>query len=261
MKGYWLSLCGCLVFGSNVTAAPNNLNVFFDTAAEFESVLIEKIKKNELPHIEDGNVASLIATLINQSYIDTEQYELNELNTLLDVCDKVTLFVNTYVNFKARQQFLVGIQNSPPTSYQDILDGNIRNFQGVLKELQPFQLRCVAAEIPLLEQFMGSLKQEERTPVRINGVKKARQGILQMYAGLLTGIGNETLDESYRLELLSAISESSDAFARLMPVVEREYVAKLVNENMRHTSKEFEDELGVVLHAMSTKECIKLCEL
>ena len=146
-------------------------------------------------------------------------------------------------------------------SIKEIWAENVEQFQNEFTRLQPFLIHCVAAEIPLLEEFMHNLKPEEITSIRIDGIKKARTGMLQLYTGVLQTINNEKLKVEYRLELVKALSASTSSFARFIQVSEREKIINIASEYRSNTPEILESYLDLLIHEMEGKDCKNLCNL
>ena len=255
----WLAMIAGPLIATNALASPPDLGDYFSAAKKFEKLIIENKKQNKMPLLQEKGAASLIQTLSDKRFIKPEKYSVSDLNSLLDVCDKANAFVKTYVYFNATQRFMKSKNSNKPLSYQEILDGNVEQFQNELSKLHPFQIYCMATQIPLLEGFVQSLKPEEITPIRIDGLKRARSGMLLVYKGLLQEINNEKLKHAYRLELIKAVSKSSPVFARFLHVSQREKIVNMATGYNETAPSAFKPHLEFLILSMQVKTCENLC--
>ncbi|HEY2990416.1 MAG TPA: hypothetical protein VGL11_22060, partial [Candidatus Binatia bacterium] len=125
--------------------------------------------------------------------------------------------------------------------------------------LQPFLIRCLAAQMPLLTEFIYSLKPEEMTDIRRSGLQKTRTGMFGAFVGALQCLSTAQLRDSYRLNLLESLAETASVFAPLLHLTERKQILNLAEAVRPTLPSNLHVYLAKITQAMSDLRCQGLC--
>ncbi len=253
-----VSICA----GVSTVAYPQDMTTYLDTSQAFERIVTDKIQSHRMPRIEDKNVAEMISTLSDsERFLDSIPYHLKDIDFLMKVCEKANAAVMSYSLFDLKNNIdnkadpkVVALQVA------ELMERNIQSFQDELAQLQPFTVRCMAKQIPLITEFLQSLKPEEFTNVRREGVKKMREGMFGSYFGFLQITNNLSLKESYRANLLKAISETATLNSSILHLKERRQILDLVIAIKDKASDSMHSHLEKIAQAMSQTGCEGLCK-
>ena len=251
----------CLLLGTNAIADSENIDRYLGASAKFEMLVSQKAREHKMPRITEAQAAEVIAILSDtQGFLKSTTYRLKDLNSLMDMCGKANAAVMSYALFDLKANVdpnsdlkLIAAQT------QQLIGRNIRTFQDELSKLQPFLIRCMAMQIPLFNEFMSSLKPEERTDVSRAGLQRARLGMLGVYIGGLQSIISADLSDSYRLNLLESLAETAPAFVTFLPLDARKQILELAKAALPTAPSNFQLYLTKITEAMSDLRCEGLC--
>ena len=138
---------------------------------------------------------------------------------------------------------------------------NIRTFQNELEQLQPFLVRCMAKQIPVLTEFMLSLKPEEMTETRRAGLQKARNGLVNAYYNFLQMANSSELKESYRNKVLQAMAETAVQYSSILQLDARRKIFDIAKLGQANAPKTLRVYFKKIVNAMAEKSCEGLCRL
>lgn len=249
----------CLQLGIATGALAGPLDDYFQASQQFDQ-WVEKT--GTMPRLTDERGAALIATLSdNRRFLDNGTFDDTQLPALMDLCDKANRKVMSYVLFDLRSHVdksmpLLVIQQAVLKVEQQ----NIQTYQNELSELQPFQIRCMARQMPLVTQYIEQLKPEQITPVRLSGLEQGRKGIEAVFLGALISASDTLLTEHYRASVLKALD---DAAAQLVPVMKpdgRERVEVKANSAMSSAPPSLQDYIKGISDSLRQSTCAGLCK-
>jgi hypothetical protein len=215
-----------------------------------------------MPRITDKKVAELIATLSDSHhFLDTTTYHLKDLNVLLDMCGNANAAVMSYALFDLKNT--LDPKSDQTTIQLQIAKGIERNtliFQDELELLQPFMIRCVAKQVPLLNEFAASLRPEEFTENRHAGLQRFRNGVFAIYSSVLQTTNNSLLRESYREKVLQAVAENSALYSSTLKPEERRKILDLAKSSQAATPGFLQKYFDKITYAMAEVSCDGLCK-
>lgn len=251
-------LCIC---GATIAYAHEAVE-YLGASREFENIILRAEQDHDMPRIADKRAAELIATLSDsERFLDSTTYRLKDLGSLIDICTKSNAVVMSYALFdlkRHREQNMTVF--SAAQLVQKVMVKNFLRYQEEMEQLQPFLFRCYAKQIPLLGEFIATLKPEEFTATRRGGLQQARNGIFEAYySGVLIASGPAFLKESYRIKMLQTLAETAPQFASLMQLTARRKMLEIVNPSQDTVSDALKVHVRKIADAMSDTTCTGLC--
>ncbi|MFZ6743725.1 hypothetical protein ACO0LC_10900 [Undibacterium sp. JH2W] len=205
----------------------------------------------------------LIAILSDsQRFLNSTSYRLADLATLHNMCMKTNAVTMSYALFdmksyvkKGDDQALV-VQQVGKLMYK-----NVVSFQNELEPLQPFLVRCLAKEIPLLTEFIATLQPEEFTDIRRGGLQQARNGVLSIYYGNLQILSNPDLKKPFKEKIVEALADAAAPLASIIQPAARQQIWDLATTIQKTRSGTMDSNLRKIIEVMSATECVGLCKL
>ncbi len=243
-------------------ANAHDLDAYFRVNSQFAKFASDAALKQAMPRVVAADVAAVVKTLSDsQRFLDAPRYRLSDMGALMNVCDKANALVMSYALFDLKGS--VDPKADPATVSRvvvQVMERNFRTYQDELELLQPFLIRCLGKEIPLLTEFASSLKPEELTDIRRAGLKQAQQGMFETLYGALQIASNSSLKESYRMRLLRAIADNARQFSSLLTLPVRQQVLTLARSTSETAPTALRKYLKEIGDAMSDRNCIGLCK-
>lgn len=243
------------------SAFAKDVSAYLAAGEEFDRRVAELSANHEMPRASDEAVAGLLATLSDsERFLDAVEFQLSDMEDLMAVCGKANAITMSYILFDLRSH--VNSKSEPKDvalQAAKLMNNNVFKYQQELQLLQPFQNKCMAKQIPLLEEFSSSLKPEEITPIRRAGLQKMRQGVFQVFYGTLAGINNSELSESYRTRVLHALAVNASVYASVLPPIARQQIFDLAFALDEKASSKYHADLSAIVTAMNDDQCKGLC--
>jgi len=254
-----LLLCAC----TSANAGAHEVDVYLAAGKEFEKIIVEKTAQGSMPRLGDKGVAELIGTLSDsQRFLNSTTYQTADLMTLINMCTKTNVISKSYTLFDAKSYLKQGDDQAVIAQQLAKLMGtNILSYQNELEQLYPFMIRCFATAMPLLSDFVATLKPEEFTEVRRGGLQQTRNGVLYIYNGHLQAINFPEIKKSFKEKTVQALAETAVVFATIIQPAARQQIVALANIAQKNASGEMINNLQKIIDAMSTTECTGLCKL
>lgn len=254
---FWLTFV-CLYFGFITSILADQFDGYIQASQQFDE-WVEKT--GAMPRLTDERAAALLATLSdNRRFLDGITFDDAQLPALMDVCDKANRKVMSYMLFDLRNH--VDKSMSAETLQQAVLrleQQNVLTYQDELSELQPFEIRCMARQTPLLARFIERLKPEEITPVRLRGLEQARKGIDGFFLGTLFSANDISLSERYRASMLKALAETASQFVPIMKQDEREKLELMAKAASNSAPESLKGYIETIAKNLAQSTCEGLC--
>lgn len=257
--------CATLLWSSSTAAvpSPSDLAAYKNAGARLISLIASAQERREIAQLKTPEATRLLKAVTDEERIlGAGSYAADELGTILDICDVANKVAVSLMLFDLWAR--VDPKKSEreiQASVVSIMNSNIVEFQDELKELQPFQLRCLAKEVAPMTEFVSSLKPVEFTEVRRQGLVGVRSGLLQIYSGALQAANDARYRDDYRVALLAALAETS---AHLVPMMELP-VRKDLRETARTAAVKatgaYRTHLTHITKTLSEETCDGLCAI
>lgn len=259
MKFFLLLFASCI----SLAHAQGLSSEYIEAARKFDSLVIEATKNNNMPRITETQVAELISVLSDSNrFLNAASRETKDLNDLMEICGKANAVSMKYALFGLKDAIdPKADQNEVAVRLQQLMEKNILAFQNELELVQPFLIRCLAKQNPLVNDFLKTLKPEEITEVRIQGMRMVRNGTFNMHIGYLQTLSFEGLNESYREKLLQSLSETAERYSATLQPMARQKISDIAKLLQLSSPERFRGDLQAIIEAMSVTTCDGLCKL
>ncbi|MCE2595757.1 hypothetical protein K6Y31_13175 [Motilimonas cestriensis] len=245
-------------YGSS-TQVENYLN----SSRKFEALIKKETATGKLPRTEDKAMAKVFNELSkSQSAITSETYSLEDFTALLEVCGKANQFGMKYLLHEMNS---VVIKTDPPQVIQEkvvkLMSENSIKYQNELSVFYPFLVDCLAIQSSLTLPFWESLPLDQRTQVRKDGLIQVRKGVLQLYAGVLTSLGDSQLKLAFKESLLESATQAAPVIASLLSLDSRNVVLNMLSQYSKRAPKEYLERFKVISREFGSKDCNEICQL
>jgi hypothetical protein len=144
----------------------------------FRELMNSELAKVAPPRVDQLAPASQWAILGDyEKYLDAWIFESTDMTVLLGLCSQTHSIAISYLLHDAKS----AVDPLSPLQVQQqktvaLMNANAITFQKEFAVLQPFVIRCLATQIPLLTQFIKTLPLEQLTSVRRDGLKQMTGG-------------------------------------------------------------------------------------
>jgi hypothetical protein len=252
--------CVILLWSSAALCAPaaNDLAAHKDAGTRLVTLIEAADKTSQL---KTPQVTALVKRVSDDArMLRQASYTVADLGVIDDVCGTANKASVSFMLFGLKSQVNpADPQQQAQQKLIALMNQNTVVFQDELEKLQPFLLRCLAREIPLATQFVASLKPEELTPVRIQGLMGIRSGLLQVYSGVLQAANDTRFREDYRTAMLSVLAETSARFASVMDLSLRRRLLDAAQAAASKASDPYKPYLTRIATGLSSESCDGLC--
>jgi hypothetical protein len=244
------------------TGAAPSASDYLITAKTFQALQAKATDVASMPRASDPGMKEMLGVLSDERMFTERKYTQADFSTLLDVCGAANTHNMAYILFDMktkvteRSDFM-----KMATQIRELSERNTVTFQEELSALQPFLIRCMASQIALIEEFWDSLSSKDRTDIRKNGAIQARQGIVNIYVGLLSSLQLEKISDANRHKHARALSDSAQVFAQMISLQQRSAIRTGVKEVQPKVGAEYQKYLDQIVQAMDQKRCGSLCAL
>ncbi|MES2951452.1 MAG: hypothetical protein V4858_23215 [Pseudomonadota bacterium] len=256
-----LVLALLLVQASHAALIPG-VDEYLTASKEFEQQKLEANTRKTMPRIADEQAAAVLEVLSDDRVLSGRKYTVQDMDILFDVCGKANEVNMSYALFDIKNQVTKTNDVATVTAQvQHLMLKNVYMFQDEVAKVQPFLIRCLAKQLPLLTQFLESLRPEEFTDVRRKGALQARNGMLGVYYGALTSVSDQRIKIGNRLRMLTALADTSSVFAQSLSDDLRRAVADLANSASQSAPDVLRKPLLTIQRSMRESSCSVICKL
>lgn len=141
----------------------------------------------------------------------------------------------------------------------EIMQRNWVTYQDVLFPLSSFGIRCMARSVRVLSDVVVALPDNERTPVRMAGLRQFRQGgAMIMIAAVQASVTTEVSRVNRRMAL-EAASDGAAAIASVMTLQERARVGAVITSVFERAAVEDRPLYEKLQGTFADRQCAVLC--
>ncbi len=249
-----------LYAGVTTIAYAQDFASYFSASQAFEQLVAETSLSGNMPRIGNKKAADLIATLSDsQRFLDSATYQLKNISSLTNMCDKANAAVAAYAFFDL--QNAVGEPKTAAIKMAKGVENNLLIFQDELEHLQPFVIRCMAKVIPLHSEFLLSLKPDEFVETQRAEFLQSRNWVFRIYRGVLRIANYPAAKMSYRTKLLQAAAETAAQYSSVLQPATRQQIFDLVKSAQITAPETLQESLEKIANAMAETSCDGLCKL
>ncbi len=213
---------------------------------------LRSLHPEEMPRLADAQ-GGVVLRLLGDSarFVDDVRYTPEDLAALSQVCDRTRAAITAYTSFNAVQQ---GVADAK------VVVQNVVDYQDELAVLQPFVARCIARQVLLAEAMLQKLGAAQTSQLRLGGLKRAQNSLLQLYAGVASCFADPRFGPSY-CALLDTMSELARVHARGLPLVSRAFALRMLPPPAQLATGPQREALQRIVDALGGIRCTGLCLL
>ncbi|MEJ8853540.1 hypothetical protein WKW79_03110 [Variovorax robiniae] len=213
---------------------------------------LRSLHPDQMPRLDDAQ-GGVVLRLLGDSkrFVDDVRYTPEDLAALSQVCDRTRAAITAYTSFNAVQQ---GVPDAK------VVVQNVVDYQDELAVLQPFVARCIARQVLLAEAMLQKLGAAQASQLRLGGLKRAQNSLLQLYAGVASCFADSRFGASY-CALLDTMSELARVHARGLPLVSRAFGLRLLPQPAQVPEGPRREALQRIVDALGDIRCTGLCLL
>lgn len=265
MPKTYSALCGvmCTLIAMTAAGAEPDAAAYEKAAHALNDQFVSGSEKSAAPRIKDKRTAELIGVLSDsERFLASVKYQAKDIGTLGTICELANKAMGAYLFFDAKK-YVTAAQDSPEfaNQFSSVTTRNSVEFQDELGRLQPFVVKCLATQLPLLSDFSKSLGPDDFTETRRAGLTQMRIGVFNMFAGILTTLQDARLSETYKLNTLRSLATTASVYSQALPKVPRKALFNLAKAIEPHASAEALPMVKEIEKAMESDTCENLCLL
>ena len=221
--------------------ADDGLKAYWDAAQELQQQIEQKSAFGSFSVISDSKAVHSFSIISDhERFLLKRKYELKDIEELRLVCRKNTELYVSYMLLGEKE-----VKN--PIAYQD-----------EMMALSSFGVRC-AAQVALLA--WDSLRNEEVSEMRQQGVMEIKERVLNIYKVTLQGLGLVEIDNANKLRLAKALAESSEQYLPFISLNDRSGMIASIKRVQKASAPDVSRQLDKVITTLSSKECGWACQL
>jgi hypothetical protein len=219
----------------------------------------------EPPRLKEAQGAALLAVLGDSArFLDGATFTQADMEPLMLVCGTSNKVGVTYM-LHGLKQAVAGIDKQDMAAITRAVQAtavrNVLQYQDEVALVLPFTLRCLARQLPLIEEFLGALPPADLNDVRRGGARQMQQGVLTSYAGYFQTLSEKGISEPNLRRLSGAMAEVAPAFASGLQLTQRRQLYELAIATRARAPAFLADDLATIATAMANHRCGKLCGL
>lgn len=239
------------------------VEAYRSAGASFDALITGAATTSDKERLRAKDASALVAILSDEKrFLGGQARGKSDLEGLMAVCGIANKAVMSLAFFDVKNQ--VNPKGSPEevmVGMRGVMERNAHEFEPHFGQLQPFMLRCMGQQTPLLAEFVQSLKPEEFTEVRRTGLQQVRRGLIELYAGALLNSGDSRFGREYRFAVTEALADSAPALLSALPLDIRAQLLPLVDQALEASPEDFKPLLKRVRAALADSTCGVLCRL
>lgn len=235
---------------------------YYAALDRFNAMLTEKAKNSAMPDIHDKDVAAVISVLTDsKQFLMPPAEPFDDISELTGFCDNVGLIVKRYV--------FSGVKIGPVADESEadwtrrVLKQSNENFikyQDMLALLEPFHIQCLSGAVPIVSKAMKSLKPEEITAVRLQGIQQSRDGIAALFSSMLQQMDTPGVREATQTALAKAMATTAPTYASILKPNVRLQISERVKTLQKVLGAPLFANLDTIAKTMANTNCEGLCK-
>lgn len=218
------------------------------------------------PPITDPRVQTLLARAANiEAIFGNVKLTAADLGPVMDLCGKTNQITVGYALANIASLKPPAGQTADPEALKprviELQSRNVIAYQDAIVPMGAFSARCMMRALPLLTEFMRTLPAEQRTPVRMGGLRQMRGGVANMMVGAITSSIQTGISAANRHLAVSAAADVASTFAAILPVADRKVIQQTAGRVRPSAAAADQPSLDTIARAFADERCEGLCAL
>ncbi len=222
-----------------------------------------ELAKVSPPRVDQVAPASQWAILGDyEKYLDAWIFESTDLTVLLGLCSQTHSIAVSYLLHDAKSTVdplsTLQVQQQKTVA---LMNANAITFQKEFAVLQPFVIRCLATQIPLIVQFIKALPPEQLTSVRHDGLKQMTGGATTLVMGAITSVAEPQMGDDFKVRTLKALEKSIGEFSAASTLPNRLKILQFIAQRRSTIPLQYSAQIALIEAALADQTCRDLCLL
>lgn len=138
---------------------------------------------------------------------------------------------------------------------------NMVRYQDEMSLSMRFMAACMAGLVQPAAEFWNALPESDKTPVRLGGIRKVRQGMTNIYIGLIMVQVDPSSRPANRTLLLEALLTNNARLAQAMMPADRKQVLDVIAKALPAATGQTKADLIRLRDELASLPCLQLCAL
>jgi hypothetical protein len=256
-----LGLLGLFIIRS---ANADEFKQYADASLEFNQLVAKTAAQHKMPRLSDPVATKLITTMSDhRRFLNAHDFSVPVLGELMDMCQTATRVSVSYLLFDLDKHIDKAIQNPIDITRRtiDVAARNAVTYQDEITPVLSFQYRCLAKVVPLLNTFFATLKPEEFTSIRRDGLIQARRGVFTSFVGVVQTSTEAAISLHNRRLMFNVMAEVTPFYSQILDLPARKQILEHLNSRAGSIPSEFSDQYQQVVKDLGSSTCEALCRL
>lgn len=254
----WAVLATCAALGMATAALAQQAGTV-GSVAQANAALRDELTRSPAPSMSDPAHARLVAAAFDLKVLD--QVEGMDLPSLMNFCTDTARTALGFETVGLSAADLASLNSgAPPMRIVEAFNRNAVGFQDEIAASSRFSLACTAVSLPQLAKFSASLKPQDWTPARRDGMAQMQRGLVQTVSGV-AAMQLDPIRPANRLAVLDEALKHVDVITAAMTPESRKSTAAAVQRILESKALDagVRVKLGTLLSALSRPDCTGLC--
>lgn len=256
-----LGLFGLFIIRS---ANADEFTQYADVSLEFNQLVAKTAAQHKMPRLSDPVVTTLITTMSDhRRFLNVHDFSVSVLGEVMSMCQTATRVSVSYLLFDLDKHIDKTNQNPIEITRRtsDVAASNAVTYQDEITPILSFQYRCLAKVVPLLSTFVATLKPEEFTATRRDGLIQARRGAFTSFVGVIQTATETAISLHNRRLMFDVMAEVTPFYSQILDLPSRKQILEHLNSRAGSIPKEFSDQYQQVVKDLGSTTCEALCRL
>lgn len=213
------------------------------------------IEERRMPPSESDPQVSADLAAIRTAWtaLGTADFPVSFPETMSTVCSPLNDLTKRYL--------VAGLNTADITGSNNLAAArNGYRYQSVVVPLFAFAYKCVALIMPDINAFWESLPEAERTPTRLAGIRKLRQGVIDMVLGAAHTPTEAGYTLANRRINADALAQFTGGLVAALTLEQRAWLLAEVNRSSPGLAKAWPKQYAKFRQALLNRTCQTLCQ-
>lgn len=259
--GLFLSLAGG---AGAASAVSDDTTAYLAAGQKFSQAVSDLAGQHRLPRAADPEYAELLATLSNhRRFLTSQQFAVADLGDVVEICSTALRANMAYVFFDLNT--VVDKTMTDPAkitaAVMQVANRNAVTYQEEVTAILSFTQRCAATQIPLLVKFVETLKPEDLTPIRRDGLKQVRSALFGTFANVARTASETAITPQNRRIMFDTMRETTPVFAQALDLATRKNALDIMTSTEKSVPPELRAQYEQITETLRSTNCESLCRL
>lgn len=231
---------------------------------QFEALSAKTADEHRMPRLSDPGAREILGTLADHTrFLDAYNFGSADLSQLMNMCNQANKVVVSYMLFDLASHVdktMTDPQKVAPIVMQ-LGSRNMIEYQSEMTPVMAFNQRCMARQIPLTVDFVRTLRPEDLTEIRLQGLQQLRNGLLNTYLGMAHGISETPISLENRRIMFSTLAEVTPVLAQALDLARRKAALNYWVSQAANMPPGVETEYKQIVDALGATTCDDFCQL